>query len=77
MSMTIRFPFEGLNKGGLPSAQPQNTSPKLLNVRPYHQGRLRGGQRPGKAKWGDGDQIGGAEQPVVAMCSVSAVESPS
>jgi hypothetical protein len=76
MPMTRRFPFGGLHKGGLPSAQPQNTSPKLLNVRPYHQGRLRGGQRPGKAKWGSGDQIGGAELPVVAMCSVSSVESP-
>ena len=77
MSMVIHFPFEGLHKGGLPSSQPQHTSPDLLNVRPYHKGRLRGGQRPGKAKWGDGDQIGGADLPVVAMCVVAAVESPS
>lgn len=77
MPMVLHFPFSGLHKGGLPSSQPQHTSPKLLNVRPYHKGRLRGGQRPGKAKWGGGDQIGGEDQPVVAMCVVATVESPS
>jgi len=36
--------------------------------------RARGGQRPGLDKWGDGDQIGAAEQPVVAIVTVSSVE---
>jgi len=42
-------------------------------VRPYKDGRLRGGQRPGLAKWGAGTLIGAAEQPVVAICAVSTV----
>lgn len=71
----IVFPFGGLHKGGLPGNQPENTSPRLYNCRPFFQGRLRGGQRPGLKKWGAGTQIGAAEQPVVAMCSVSYVES--
>jgi len=73
---TLNFPFGGLHKGGLPGVQPENTSPRLFNVRPYFLGRLRGGQRPGLAKWGAGTQIGAAEQPVCSMCSVSYVESP-
>lgn len=74
--MNIVFPFNGLHKGVLPGNQPENTSPKLQNVRPYYLGRLRGGQRPGLKKWGAGTQIGGAEQPVVVLTSVSYVESP-
>jgi hypothetical protein len=74
--MILTFPFKGIHTGGLPSEQPGQTSPKLLNVRPYWKGRLRGGQRPGLKKWGTGTQIGGLELPVVAMCSVSFVESP-
>ena len=76
MPITLTFPFKGKHIGGLPSFQPEQTSPKLQNVRPYWKGRLRGGQRPGLAKWGSGDQIGGAEQPVVFITSVNAVESP-
>ena len=30
-------------------------------------------QRPGLDKWGAGNQIGAAEQPVVAICTVSTV----
>jgi hypothetical protein len=74
--MVIVFPFGGIHKGGLPSSQPQDTSPDMQNVRPFYQGRLRGGQRPGLVKWGAGTRIGAASQPVVAMCSVSYVESP-
>jgi hypothetical protein len=76
MGQTIIFPFKGLHIGVIPGAQPEQTSPKLLNVRPLWMGRFRGGQRPGLSKWGSGDQIGGVEQPVVAICSVSVVESP-
>lgn len=75
--MMLRFPFKGLHRGGPHGAQPDGTSPNLQNVRPYYGGRIRGGQRDGKLKWGNGDQIGGSEQPVVAICSVSAVEAPS
>ena len=74
--MRVPFPIKGVNRGRASSDQPEATSYKMQNVRPFWDGRLRGGQRPGTAKWGAGDQIGGAEQPVVAMCSVSAVESP-
>jgi hypothetical protein len=73
MSQVLLFPFGGLHKGGLPGNPPENTSPRLQNVRAFWQGRLRGGQRPGLKKWGAGTQIGGVEQPVVAMCSVSTV----
>ena len=76
MPITLTFPHKGKHIGGLPSFQPEQTSPKLLNVRPYWQGRLRGGQRPGLKKWGAGDQIGGDEQPVVFITAVNAVESP-
>jgi hypothetical protein len=76
MSQMLVFPFSGLHKGGLPGNPPENTSPRLQNVRPFWQGRLRGGQRPGLLKWGAGTLIGASTQPVVAMCSCSAVESP-
>jgi len=42
-------------------------------VRPFWDGKAVGGQRPGMDKWGNGDQIGAAEQPVVDMCSVTTV----
>jgi hypothetical protein len=69
----ILFPFRGLYKGILSSKQPINAARDMRNVRPYKDGRLRGGQRPGLVKWGAGTQVGEAEQPVVAMCVVSSV----
>ena len=71
--MEILFPFKGLYKGILSSKQPIDTARSMLNVRPYKDGRLRGGQRPGLVKWGAGTLVGGQEQPVVAMCVVSTV----
>jgi len=71
--MTIVFPFKGIHTGVLPSEQPEQTSPRMLNVRPYWKGRLRGGQRPGLKKWGAGTQVGGVELPVAAMCSVTTI----
>lgn len=70
----ILFPIKGLHKGFMTEKQPGLTSFSMLNVRPYDTlaNRLRGGQRPGLVKWST-DQIGDAEQPVVAMCSVSSV----
>lgn len=73
--MKIRFPLKGLHKGFGTVTQPDGTTFNCLNVRPYDiiNNRLRGGQRPGLDKWGNGDQIGGAEQPVVAMTVVSSL----
>ena len=73
--MQIPFPFKGENKGVAAHRQPPISSPDMNNVRLYDtlDTRARGGQRPGLDKWGAGTQIGGAEQPVVAMCTVSSV----
>lgn len=71
----IYFPIKGLHKGYPASVQPPNTTPDCSNARPFAGRRFQGGQRPGLKKWGNGDQIGGAEQPVVAMCTVSTVTS--
>lgn len=74
--MRLPFPLQGIDKGRATSEQPIATSPDLNNVRPYDtlDNRARGGQRPGLDKWGNGDLISDAEQPVVAMCTVSSVE---
>lgn len=71
----IFFPIKGLHKGFVTEKQPPLTSFSMLNVRPYDtlSNRLRGGQRPGLAKWGGEDQVGAAENPVIAMCTVSSV----
>jgi len=70
------FPLKGLFKGSKTEAQPKGTTFDLNNARPLDtlDDRLRGGQRPALDKWGAGTQIGSAEQPVVAICSVSSVE---
>lgn len=67
------FPVKGKHTGNRSSAQPADTSRDLNNMRAQYDGRLCGGQRPGLDKWGNGTQIGAAEQPVVAICSVSTV----
>lgn len=74
--ISLSFPRFGLFKGGAVSQQPPLTSPSLNNVRPTDKDdeRSRGGQRPGLNKWGAGTQIGGSDQPIVAMISVSAVK---
>ncbi len=74
--MKLSFPREGINKGRATFEQPIETSPDMNNMRLYDtlDNRARGGQRPGLDKWGAGTQIGSAEQPVVAMCTVSSVE---
>ena len=71
--MIAYFPMKGLHKAYPASTQPEGTSPDMNNVRPFAGGRFQGGQRPGLVKWGNGDQVGAAEQPVVAMCIVSSV----
>ena len=71
----IMFPIKGLHMGFQTEKQPPLTSFSMLNVRPYDplSNRLRGGQRPAAVKWGAGTLVGGAEQPIVAICSVSSV----
>jgi len=68
-------PINGLHKGGPVSAQPQYTSPDLLNVRVYDviENRARMGQRPGLKKWGDGDIIGSGN-PIVVLLSITYME---
>jgi len=69
--MELRFPIRGKNVGVPSDLQLIDTSRDLNNVRPNYKGQSTGGQRPGLAKWGDGKQIGAAEQPVVCICSVT------
>ncbi len=73
--MKLSFPFNGIDKGRALSDQPEMTAPNMNNMRPYgaFNNRMLGVQRPAQDKWGAGTQIGGAEQPVVAMCIVSSV----
>jgi len=73
--MKLEFPMKGKHVGGPVSRQPALTTPSCLNVRPRsnEEGRVRGGQRPGLVKWGEGTLIGPSNQPIVAMCAVSSV----
>ncbi|KKK53933.1 hypothetical protein LCGC14_3089820 [marine sediment metagenome] len=73
----IRFqlPIKGIHKGGAVEISPSLTSGYMSNVRARDvlENRVRIGQRPGLDKWGDGDQVGAAEQPIVAIISISSV----
>lgn len=71
----LKFPLGGINEGGAVVEQPEDTSPDINNMRPYDtlDNRARGGQRPGLAKWSS-NQIGGSEQPIVAMVTVTTTE---
>ena len=73
--MVIIFPIKGIHKGAITSEQPELTTPSMNNMRPFDQlaERARGGQRPGLEKWGAGVQIGDADNPVIAMCSVTSI----
>ncbi len=67
-------PIQGIHRG-LPADKPApNTSEYMNNVRAKGLGgRIIIVQRPGLGRWGAGTQIGAAENPVVAMCTVSTV----
>ncbi len=71
----IQFPLLGLNLGRAASDQPFATSFAMSNMRLYDvlNKRARGGKRPGQTPWGDGDLIGGSNQPVVAVIVVSSI----
>ncbi len=68
-------PIKGLFRGTLVGHAPELTSESMNNVRPVDtlEKRIRIGQRPGLDKWGNGTQVGAAEQPVVAMTFVNSV----
>jgi len=67
-------PIQGIHKG-LPADKPMpGTSEYMNNVRVKGwNSRILIVQRPGLSKWGAGTQIGGAENPVIAMCTVASV----
>ena len=71
----IIFPIKGKHVGFGTEVQPEYTTSRINNMRPYDtQGsRLRGGQRPPLDKWGAGTLIGDAQQPVVAIVTVSSI----
>jgi hypothetical protein len=73
--MEITPPIQGVMKGLNPNMSLPAYSEYMNNVRPIDvlERRIRIGQRPGLDKWGAGTLIGAAEQPVVAMCTVSTV----
>lgn len=68
-------PILGLSKGFSVDKESPLTSGYMNNIRPIDtlEKRIRLGQRPGLDKWGDGDQIGGASSPIVAICIVSTI----
>lgn len=72
----FELPIRGKHEGFATENQLPLSSGNLNNVRPKDvlEGKIRIGQRPGLDKWGDGDQIGAAEEPVVAICFVSSIE---
>lgn len=74
-AQTFPLPYKGLNKGLPFTTMPSEYSSWMKNIRPRDvlEGRMRLGKRPGAAKWGAPTQIGAAEQPVVAICTVSSV----
>jgi len=76
MHINFQLPVKGLHKGGAVEQSPAMTSGYMNNCRARDvlENKVRIGQRPGLDKWGDGDQIGGAELPVVAICIVSTVD---
>jgi hypothetical protein len=75
MKIEILPPVKGIFQGTEFDHAPQLTSSYMTNVRPRDilEGRIRIGQRPGLDKWGDGDRIGAAFQPVVEILSVASV----
>lgn len=69
------LPIKGVSYGFRLDKTPPMTSHYSNNVRAVDvlEKKVRVSQRPGLDKWGDGDQVGGSENPVVAMCIVSSV----
>lgn len=74
--LPIPLPIKGIFKGFNPDVTSSEYSQKMNNMRPVDQynNKIRLSQRPGLDKWGNGDQIGGTNVPVVEMAVISAVE---
>jgi len=75
MHVRFQLPIKGIHRGGAVETSPALTSGYMSNCRARDvlENKVRLGQRPGLDKWGDGDQVGAAEQPIVAIISVSSV----
>lgn len=75
MHVNFQLPIRGIHLGGSVEQGPTMTSGHMSNCRARDvlENKVRIGQRPGLEKWGDGDQVGEAEQPVVAIISISSV----
>jgi len=73
--VNFQLPIKGVHKGGAVETSPALTSAHMSNCRARDvlENKVRIGQRPGLEKWGDGDRVGAAEQPVVCIVSVSSV----
>jgi len=71
----LPLPIRGINKGLTVAVTTSEYTTNMNNVRPrsVQENRIRLGQRPGLEKWGVGEQIGGIEQPVVYITSVSSI----
>ena len=69
------LPIKGFAEGFSVDKAAPSTSGYMNNVRIVCvlDKKFRVRQRPAVVKWGAGTQIGGAEQPVVAMCTISSV----
>ena len=70
---TFILPIKGISKLFTYDKSAPGTSGDMNNVRAIgiFAKQIRICQRPGLDKWGNGDQIGGTDIPVVAMCTVS------
>ena len=75
MHVNFQLPIKGIHLGGSVEQGPAITSGHMSNVRARDvlENKVRIGQRPGLKKWGDGDLVGAALQPVVCIISVSSV----
>ena len=73
--INFSLPIKGLHLGGSVEQGPAMTSGHMNNVRARDilENKVRIGQRPGLDKWGDGDRVGDADNPVVFILSVSSV----
>lgn len=69
------LPIKGISKG-FPSDKPDKLASEYMNnirVIDTLEHKIRIGQRPAFDKWGAGTKIGDAENPVVAMCTISSI----
>ncbi len=75
MHVNLQLPIKGIHLGGSVEQGPALTSGHINNIRArcVLENKVRIGQRPGLERWGDADQVGDTDQPVVAICSVSTV----